>query len=90
MFKQTQNLSGLALETDRDYWQRKLAGNLPIIDLPCDRPRQFATNNYESHCFELGAEVIELLEQFSFSKNVSIELILLATFHPLTHMMYNE
>ena len=79
MFKQTQN-SGIVAKTDLNYWQQKLAGNLPVVELPCDRSRHLAQNNYGSYCFELNSEIIELLERFSLDKNASIELILLAIF----------
>ena len=79
MFEQTQNF-GVAAQTDLNYWQQKLTGSLPVIELPCDRPRQLTTNNYGSYCFELNSEIIESIEEFSLDKNVSVELILLATF----------
>ena len=79
MFEQTQTFS-IAAQTDLKYWQQKLAGNLPIIELPHDYPRQLSTNNYGSYCFELNSEIIAAIEQFSLEKNVSIELILLTTF----------
>ena len=80
MFEQTQNFFSLAAE-NIDYWQQKLAGNLPVVELPSDRSRQLASNsNYRSYCFEFKAEIIELLEQFAFEKNTAIDVILLAVF----------
>ncbi len=32
-------LSGPAAEIDKDYWLQKLAGQLPLLDLPLERPR---------------------------------------------------
>ena len=81
MLEKTQLFSGLAAESDRDYWQQKLAGNLPAIELPSDYPRQLESkNNYRSHCFELKTETIGLLKQFSIDKNVSLNIIILAIF----------
>ncbi len=81
MFEQIENLSSLTEQKDHDYWQQKLAGNLPIIDLPCDRSLQLDTaSNYQSYCLKLDREIIAKIEQFSISKSVSFEFILLAIF----------
>ena len=81
MFEQTRKKSSLTLELDRDYWQQKLAGSLPVVELPSDRPRLSPNNgNYSFYCFDLTAKIIELLEQLSIATSASIDVILLAIF----------
>jgi len=90
MFEQTQKSSGLVTELEQDYWQQKLSGSLPIIELPSDRPRQAsAGDNYAFHSFQLESETIELLKQFTVNQDVSIGNILCATFLILLYRYTN-
>ena len=60
---QRQWLQGEVLEAQVDYWKERLAGSLPVLELPTDRPRP-AIRTYN------GANV-----RFSFSKRLTDVLI---------------
>lgn len=41
-------LQGKALESQLDYWREKLAGDLPLLELPADRPRPLV-QDFQGH-----------------------------------------
>lgn len=63
------------------YWQKKLAGELPVLNLPTDRPRP-AIQTYEgaSYSFRLTDELSGRLRQLAQAENVTLYTLVLATF----------
>jgi amino acid adenylation domain-containing protein len=86
MIEQTQHLPLAARESDWNYWQQKLSGNLPVIDLPIDRSRPpIASKNYTSYCFQLESEIYGKLQQLMRVEDVSLYMTLLAVFQVLLY-----
>ncbi|MCP4661115.1 MAG: amino acid adenylation domain-containing protein, partial [bacterium] len=77
---QRQWLSGEELERQLAYWRQQLA-ELPVLDLPCDRPRP-ALQSFRgtSHSFRLPAELHQDLHKLSREQGTTLFMTLLAAF----------
>jgi amino acid adenylation domain-containing protein len=68
------------------YWQRQLAGELPVLDLPTDRPRPpVQTYKGASHPFKLPAALTERLRRLSHAGQTTLYTTLVAAFQVLLH-----
>ncbi|MCB2262546.1 MAG: amino acid adenylation domain-containing protein [Candidatus Thiosymbion ectosymbiont of Robbea hypermnestra] len=68
------------------YWQRQLAGELPVLDLPTDRPHPpVQTYNGASHTFTLTDELSEWLRGFARAEDATPFMVFLAAFQVLLH-----
>lgn len=68
------------------YWQNELAGNLPRLALPTDRPRPpIQTYNGASHHFRLSAELTHQLKALAGAEKATLYMLLLAAFQVLMH-----
>ena len=77
-------LQGGILETQLAYWKKQLSGNLPILQLPTDRPRPTVqTNNGSIQNFHLSEGILKKLRDLSFHHGVTLYVTLLAAFKTL-------
>jgi len=68
------------------YWQQQLAGELPLLNLPLDRPRPpVQTYRGASHNFELGEELSKQLKALAGVERVTLYMLLLAAFQVLLY-----
>ncbi len=81
-----------ALETsDRgdkmwQYWQQRLAGDLPTLELPVDRPRPKSTTfRGATHKFRIPAELTARLRELARQESVTPFVLMLAIFKTLLH-----
>ncbi|HEX8151320.1 MAG TPA: amino acid adenylation domain-containing protein, partial [Pyrinomonadaceae bacterium] len=79
-------LRGEALERQMDYWRRQLGGELPVLDLPADRPRP-AAQSYRGarQTFELPAELSAALKGLSRREGATLFMTVLAAFKVFLH-----
>jgi amino acid adenylation domain-containing protein len=83
---QTEMLAGPGGEELWDYWRTKLAGELPVLDLPTDRPRpSVQTHRGASESLWLDVELTKELKEFSESYGVTLYMTLLASFNVLLY-----
>jgi non-ribosomal peptide synthetase component F/acyl carrier protein len=77
-------LSGEVMERQLNYWRRQLGGELPILELPTDRPRP-AVQSYRGghHSFRLSPEVSAGLRELSQREGVTLFMTLLAAWQTL-------
>ncbi|MBC6481909.1 MAG: hypothetical protein GDA56_33280 [Hormoscilla sp. GM7CHS1pb] len=69
-----------------NYWQKQLVGELPVINLPTDRPRPpVQTFNGSSHFFKLSEELSKKLIELARSEGATLYMVLLAAFFVLLH-----
>lgn len=69
-----------------NYWQQKLAGDLPVLNLPTDRPRPpIQTYNGASYNFKLSPELTEQLKQVAQTAGATQYMLLLAAFQILLY-----
>lgn len=88
---QAEMLGGSEGERSWEYWQERLAGDLPILNLPTDRPRP-AVQAYRgaSQSFRLSAELTEGLKALSRTHEATLYMLLLAAFQVLLHRYSGE
>ena len=84
VYWQNTMLSGPEGEGHWRYWQQQLAGELPILHLPTDRPRP-AVQTYRgaSHQFPLDIETARRLRKLAQTENVTLYTLVLAVFELL-------
>ena len=73
-----------AANSDLAYWTSQLAGNLPRLDLPLDRPRRLRTSiPRETRQFQISSMAGKQLQQLAVGKATDLATVLLATFKAL-------
>ncbi|MDQ3605284.1 MAG: amino acid adenylation domain-containing protein, partial [Gemmatimonadota bacterium] len=78
--RQRQQLQGTLLENQLAYWREQLA-DLPVLDLPTDRPRPpVQTHRGNSRSWVASAPLIDRLKRLSQQENVTPYMTLLAAF----------
>ena len=83
---QTDMLVGTDGEKHRAYWQETLAGDLPTLNLPTDRPRPpVQTYSGASHLFSLDERLSERLKALAHQERVTSFMLLLAAFQTLLY-----
>lgn len=72
-------LSGNDCSKDRNYWNNKLGGDLPVLDLPIDIPRQQAGQAKAGYYrFQLDEDLTRDLTKYGESKGATLFMTLLA------------
>lgn len=75
-------LSGEALENQLAYWRNQLAGTLPVLSLPTDRPRgAVQTYNGANFHFELPPSLSKAVKALGQSEGTTLFMTLLAAFN---------
>jgi len=79
-------LKGKVLEDQLSYWKQKLSGDLPVLQLPTDRPRP-AVQGYRGakKWFVLSKQLTEALARLSQSRGITLFMTLLAAFEALLY-----
>ncbi len=73
-------------ERQLDYWRQALSGDLPLTELPYDRPRTTHRNHHGGmETFELDQELLARLKTLARRENVTLYMLLLAGFKTLIH-----
>jgi amino acid adenylation domain-containing protein len=84
--RQISALEGDAGERLWDYWRQQLAGDLPITQLPTDRPRRMAqTYRGAVHRFTLDDELTAGLKKTCRTAGTTLYVTLLAAYASLLH-----
>src|SRR5262249_55256780 len=79
-------LSGPVLEAELNYWPRQLGGELPLLELPTDRPRPEVRSFRGSWVkVVLPATVADQLKHLSHGEEVTLFILLLAVFKTLLY-----
>ncbi|MCT7952163.1 amino acid adenylation domain-containing protein [Ancylothrix sp. C2] len=83
---QRQWLQGEVLETQLSYWKKQLGGNLPVLNLPIDRPRP-AVQTFRGavHKFTISKAITEKLNELSQQERATLFMTLLAAFKTLLY-----
>ncbi|MBA4146721.1 MAG: amino acid adenylation domain-containing protein [Verrucomicrobia bacterium] len=88
---QRQRTEGVLYQEQLAYWKEQLAGELPMNDLPSDRPRP--TNlSFEGRRrrIEIPLWILTGVREFSRKHNVTLFVTLMATFQTLLHRYSNQ
>ncbi|HEV2764076.1 MAG TPA: condensation domain-containing protein, partial [Pyrinomonadaceae bacterium] len=79
-------LDGEVLEEQLAYWRRKLAGPLPVLQLPADRPRPaLQTHRGATHPLSLPEDLVAQLKSLGRQHHCTLFMTLLAAFDALLH-----
>jgi amino acid adenylation domain-containing protein len=83
---QRQRLSGEMLERQLAYWKQQLGGELPVLDLPTDRPRPaIQTFNGARKWLVLSETQTEAIKALCRREGGTLFMTLLAAFYTLLH-----
>ncbi|RCJ42320.1 non-ribosomal peptide synthetase [Nostoc minutum NIES-26] len=83
---QQQKLHKSGFQTQLNYWQQKLSGTLPILQLPSDRPRPAVqTFRGATTTIKIGVDVTQKLKKFSQQEKATLFMTLLAAFKTLLY-----
>ncbi|MGI8503151.1 MAG: condensation domain-containing protein, partial [Hassallia sp.] len=83
---QRQWLQGEVLNTQLNYWKQKLGGDLPVLELPTDRPRPaIQTYRGTTQSFILSHSLTAALKNLSQQQEVTLFMTLLAAFKTLLY-----
>ncbi|MBP5975680.1 amino acid adenylation domain-containing protein [Brasilonema sp. CT11] len=73
------------------YWQQQLSGELPLLNLPTDRPRpQIQTYNGASRFFTIEEELRQLLTELATKEGASLYILLLTALQILLLRYTNQ
>ena len=73
------------------YWQTQLAGELPALNLPTDKPRPpIQTYSGASYSVELTAAIISTLRSFVAAEKSTLYTVLLSVFQVLLYRYSNQ
>jgi amino acid adenylation domain-containing protein len=79
-------LRGEVLEAQLSYWGQQLKGNLPVLELPADRPRPpVQTFRGAKQSLLLSKDLTRALKALSHREGVTLFMTLLAAFKTLLH-----
>ncbi|HET7287351.1 MAG TPA: amino acid adenylation domain-containing protein, partial [Pyrinomonadaceae bacterium] len=79
-------LAGPAGEQLWNFWQEQLSGELPVLNLPLDRPRLPAPSNRGASLpFTIGPELTRRLREVSSTHDATLYTTLLGAFQILLH-----
>ncbi len=83
---QRQWLQGEVLETQLSYWKQQLGGDLPVLQLPSDRPRPIRqTFQGKSNSFVLSQRLSTAIASLASSEGATLYMTLLAAFKVLLY-----
>ncbi|ODH00206.1 hypothetical protein A4S05_34205 [Nostoc sp. KVJ20] len=86
-----QMLASLQGESLWTYWQQQLSGELPLLDLPTDRPRpQSQTYNGASRFFTVEKELRQSLTELAKREGASLYIVLLTALQILLRRYTNQ
>lgn len=84
-------LASPELDRQWDYWQQKLAGELPVLNLPTDKPRPpVQTYNGVSQYFTLNEELSQGIRELAKKTGTTPYAIVLAAFQVLLLRYTNQ
>lgn len=88
---QAEMLAGAEGERLWIYWQKQLAGQLPVLELPTDRPRQPSqTHRGGSHDFVLNSDLSRRLKLLARTQGATLYVIMLAAFQTMLHYLSGQ
>jgi amino acid adenylation domain-containing protein len=83
---QREQLQGETLATQQAYWQQQLSGELPILQLPSDRPRPAIPSYQGSHySVALSPALSAQLKTLAAESGITLFMLLLASFQILLY-----
>ncbi|MFD2171160.1 amino acid adenylation domain-containing protein [Tumebacillus lipolyticus] len=80
-------LAGESIQAQLSYWQDKLRGDLPVLQLPTDRPRPaIQTHRGSRHTLHLPKALSEQVHRLAQQEGTTLYMTLLAGYKSLLHL----
>ncbi|WP_395295500.1 amino acid adenylation domain-containing protein [Kitasatospora hibisci] len=84
--RQNAFLAGREASRMLEYWRSHLPAEVPVLELPTDRPRPAVqTNNGASEFFVLDEELSARVHELARAHNVTVFMVLLSAYYLLLH-----
>ena len=84
-------LTGAVLDRQLEYWKTRLAGPLPVLELPTDRPRPREQSFRGAHvAMSVSRECGDALQELARREGATLFMTLLAAFHGLLHRLTGQ
>jgi amino acid adenylation domain-containing protein/non-ribosomal peptide synthase protein (TIGR01720 family) len=84
-------LTGDVLDTQLEYWNQKLGGDVPVLELPTDRPRPAVFSSIGGAISgSLSKELTEGLKELSRRESATLYMILLAGLDTIIYRYANQ
>ena len=82
---------GPEFQSQREYWKKTLAGDLPVLELPTDRPRP-AVQTYRGATKgrPISLDVIDTLGRIGQEEGATLYMVLLAAFKTFLHRLTSQ
>ncbi len=81
---QVERMQGETLERQLSYWKNQLSGDLPVLNLPTDRPRPpLQTFHGAARQVALSRELSEAVSRLARKEGVTVAMVMLAAFQVL-------
>ncbi|HCB01661.1 MAG TPA: hypothetical protein DEP19_04700 [Anaerolineae bacterium] len=81
-----ESLANAEGERHWEYWREQLSGELPILNLPADRPRKpIQIYRGETQHLHINAELTKKLKELASANGATLYMTLLASFQTLLH-----
>jgi amino acid adenylation domain-containing protein len=88
---QSEMLAGAEGERLWAYWQKQLSGELPVLDLPTDRPRApIQTHQGGSYDFNLSNQLSGKLKVLAKEQGATLYVVMLAAFQAMLHCLSGQ
>ncbi|WP_186741644.1 non-ribosomal peptide synthetase/type I polyketide synthase [Spirosoma utsteinense] len=89
--EQAQFVKSEAYEPVEKFWISQYAGNIPILNLPTDRPRP-ATRTYQGHRIDYAVdpELVAAIKQMGVGAGTSFVMTLMAAFEVFLHRLTGQ
>jgi amino acid adenylation domain-containing protein len=88
---QSEMLSSPKAEKHWEYWQKQLSGELPILNLPTDRPRPpIQSFRGGTHLFQLDEKLIKGLKEVTITTSTTLYKLMLTAFFVLLYRYTNQ
>lgn len=83
---QHNRVSSGMISADKEYWLKKLGGQLPVLDMPLDMPRP-RTQSFDGDVidFTLEQDLSDSLRQMARNQGSTLFMVMLAAFKSLLH-----
>lgn len=88
---QAEMLSGPEGQQHEKYWRAALAGELPALNLPTDRPRSpVQSSRGAEHRFRIEADLSQQLRELARGEGTTLFAVLLAAYQALLHRITGQ